>query len=576
MKNSIKKFSMLACVSLLGLSLAGCAGQGGQSSDNASSAPSASKSSAALDSNIKAVDYTKASYDELKDGGTLTLPITEIPEQGNVHHQDASAYARVLWELYNPVVVTFDDDFNPVPNPDYVTNVKEEEKDGKTIVTYTINEKASFNDGTPIDWKTFEATWKINNGQTQDYAPNSTDGYQDIVSVTAGENDKQAVVTFDKIYVWYYGLFNNLAHPKLVDPEFYKSGYLKTFNNDLGAGPFIVENYDANAGRVSFVRNDKWWGKPAKLDKITYVQMEATAQLNALKNGEIDGIDNKSAGGVTTKERFDAVKDIPGMKVYTAADNSSSVFMLNSKSEVLSDPRVRKALFQVRDRDQLAKISFNGLDYDAPRAGSFVLFNNQEGYEDNFSKAVEFDPEGAKKLLDEAGWVPGDDGIRVKDGKRLELDWPLFGDSQTIKAGYLAYQQMCKDAGIQINIVEYPSKEFSNVYTKRQFDIMSLGFRSSDPFGVAYFNQIYGSDSGLNLSSTGTEEFDKKIEELAKIPNAKDQIAAANKLEVEAFKLYGIMPGSVAPARTIMKEGLANMGSRGLSTTTPENIGWLK
>ena len=49
-------------------------------------------------------------------------------------------------------------------NPDYLTDVKQETVDGNTRITYTINPKATYNDGSPIDWRSFESTWKTSNG----------------------------------------------------------------------------------------------------------------------------------------------------------------------------------------------------------------------------------------------------------------------------------------------------------------------------------------------------------------------------------------------------------------------------
>ena len=76
-----------------------------------------------------------------------------------------------------------------------------------------------------------------------------------------------------------------VANPKLADPEFYKNGYLKKFQPDLGAGPYKVDSVDFNRGTAVFVPNEKWWGKKAKLDKVTYTQMEDQANINAFKNG---------------------------------------------------------------------------------------------------------------------------------------------------------------------------------------------------------------------------------------------------------------------------------------------------
>ncbi|TLK57023.1 ABC transporter family substrate-binding protein, partial [Pseudomonas aeruginosa] len=94
----------------------------------------------------------------------------------------------------------------------YLTNVNAEEVDGKTVVTYDINPDAVFNDGTPIDWRVFETMWKFNNAENPDVVANSTDGYDQIESVTAGESDKQAVVTYKQAYPWWQALFDRVLH----------------------------------------------------------------------------------------------------------------------------------------------------------------------------------------------------------------------------------------------------------------------------------------------------------------------------------------------------------------------------
>src|SRR5699024_12491927 len=65
---------------------------------------------------------------------------------------------------------------------------------------------------------------------------------------------------------------------------------------------------------------------------------------------------------------------------------------------------------------------------------------------------------------------------------------------------------MMRDIGVDLQIQERPSSDFSKVITERSFDVFPMGFSSSDPFGVSYFVQIYMSDSVLNCSGTGTME----------------------------------------------------------------------
>lgn len=564
------RFHALAVALLAGaLVLPGCAGNSGGSSSTGDASNSDTTQGAS--SEIKSVDYLHADYEDLKQGGTLTLPIDELSSQGNPFHMDGTAYTSTIWSWYNPNVIMYDDDFHPYANPDYVTDVKNETVDGKTVITYTINEQAKWNDGTDIDWTAFRDTWIISRGGDDNYAPSATDGYQDIESVEQGENAKQAVVTFNKTFPWYWSLFGYLANPHLVDPEVYSTGYLKTTHPEWGAGPYTVQTADYNQGYVTFVPNDKWWGKAAKLDSVTYRQMESSASLNAFQNGEIDAT---SAGNAT---RYAKVKDLANTTIYTATSNSIALTMLNAESEILSDIKVREAIFTGTDRQQLSTIRFNGMDYTETPPGSFIYYPSQKDYyQDNFSKVVTFDVEKAKSILDEAGWKEGSDGIREKDGQRLEIKYVLVGDSELSNSLALARQTMMKNIGIDMQIEKRSSTDFSQVYTNKEFDIFDLGFRSGDPFGAAWFGQIYQSDSGLNLSGTGTAEMDAKIAEVQALPTIEEQNAAANELEVEAFKLYGIMPLYCGPSIVATKTGLANYGALSFASMAPEMIGWVE
>ena len=106
--------------------------------------------------------------------------------------------------------------------------------DGKTVVTYDINPDATYNDGTPLDWRVFENTWKLSNGENKDIVVNSTDGYDLIESVAAGESDKQVVVTFKQTYPWWPALFSILMHPGVADAQTFNEGYLKNPHPEWG------------------------------------------------------------------------------------------------------------------------------------------------------------------------------------------------------------------------------------------------------------------------------------------------------------------------------------------------------
>lgn len=563
------RVAALAGLSSISLVLASCSSDdntegttasGNQETTN-SQADNASDNGDKLE--VKAAgDYNPMERDQIQDGGELTLAITEIAEQQNVFHANMNLYTRTLWSKYNPQLSLFDGDGTYHPNPAYLTDVQDEVVDGKTVVTYTINPEAKYNDGTPIDWTAYENTFKFNNGSNPDVQVNSTDGYELIESVERGEDDKQAVVTFKQAYPWWQGLFDTLVPPQVKDADTFMNAYLKQVHPEWGAGPFKVESVDFETGTASFVPNENWWGEKPKLDKISYRQMEDQASLNAFRAGEID------ATGVGSRDRLATAKEMgEDVDIRTALRPSTFLMTINATAPGLDDIRVREAIMRGIDREQLAAIRFQGLGYSEELPGSFNLFQTQDGYADNFGEVVQYDPEKAKELLQEAGY---------DEANPLTVRYVTLGDSPMVQATTSALQAMLRNIGVDVQVEERPSSDFSKVTAERDFDLFMSGFSSPDPFGVAYFGQIYGSDSELNKSGTGSPEMDQKIEELQQISDPEEQIDRANELEKEALQEFGIMPYANGPEIVAVKKGMANFGANSFAVLPIENVGWAK
>lgn len=559
----VKKLAALAATTALSVSLVACGGSPG-SGANANGGGDTEKSLAAQ------AQYNPQPYDNLKDGGTLTTALIEISTQWNPLQGDATLYSQTLWNWYNPVLTTFSPDGKPAFNPDYLTDVKADTVNGNTRITYTINPKATYNDGSPIDWTVFQATWKADNAQNKAYIVNSSDGYDRIASVAKGVDDRQAIVTFNGFNVWWQGLFGTLLNPKALDPQVFNKGYIDNPHPEWGAGPYTVQKFDKQNGTVVFTRNPKWWGKKGKLDTRTFLAMESTASINAFKNGQLDATD------VGTKDRLAQVQNMSGIDIRKGISVSTSLFTLNSKSPILADRQVRKAVFEGIDRKQIADIRFQGLNFTETLPGSLNLFSFQDGYQDNFSKAVTFDVEKAKQDLEAAGWASGPGGMRSKGGQPLEFSYVNTGDDPVGKAVAGAVVAMLKSIGVKLDIRQVASSDFSSIISGRKFDMFSSGFYQNDPFGMAYICQVYCSDSQLNLSGTNDPAFDPQVKSVNTPPTAQEQFAKGADVESQAFKTYGIMPTLTLPAITAVKHGVANYGSGRFFTTTPENIGWQK
>ncbi|HJT03190.1 MAG TPA: ABC transporter family substrate-binding protein [Pseudonocardiaceae bacterium] len=554
----VKGCAALAATAALSLTLVACGGGGSANSGAGGTAQSFAEQA----------QYNPQPYDNVKDGGTLTTSLPEISTQWNIFQGNTTEYALYLWNWYNPVLSTSSADGKVSFDSDYLTDVKADTVNGNTRITYTINPKASYNDGSPIDWTAFQATWNANNGRDAAYIVNSSSGYDRIASLTRGVDDRQVVVMFNGVYVWWQGLFGSLLNPKALEPEVFNKGYIDSPHPEWGAGPYTVQKFDKQNGTVIFTRNPKWWGKKGKLDSRIFLAMEDVASINAFKNGQLDAVD------VGTKDRLAQVQGMNGIDIRRGISLHSDLFTLNSRSPMLADPQVRKAVFEGIDRNQIAAITFQGLNFTETPPGSLVLFSFQDGYHDNFSQAITFNVEQAKRDLDTDGWTAGPDGMRSKGGQPLELSYVNTGDDPVGKAIAGAVVAMMRNIGVKLDIRQVANRDFSNVIIGRKFDMFYSGFAQNDPFGMAYLCQIYCSDSQLNLSGTNNPAFDAEVKSVNALPTAQQQFAKGNAIEAEAFKTYGIMPTLTLPEIVAVKKGLANYGSGRFFTATPENIGW--
>lgn len=559
----------VATLAALALTLTACGGGSGTKP--------ADEGGKKADSNKTAkADWNPQPRDALKDGGTLTTAIGEITENLNAWADTMTTDTRTIWGWYNPTPFYYTPEGEWKWDSAYIAEQpKEEVKDGATVVTYKLNKKAVYNDGTPIDYTSFEAAWKACSGADEKYSCNSTDGYNKIKSVAKGADNFEVVVTFKGAYPWYKGLFNDLLHPKALDPAVFAEGYANGESRpELGAGPFKVEKISRKDGVASFVRNEKWWGDAPKLEKRTFLVRSGSAAIQAFKNGETD------AAGVTNKDLLAQVKDMNTIDIRRGAYTGTSLITLNSDSPMLKDIKVREAVFTAINRQTIMDIAFQGLDYAEEAPGSLQIFPWQKGYKDAFSAVVKYDPEKAGKILDEAGWAKGSDGIRTKDGKQLALTLPYFGDLPLTKARVQAIQAMLQQVGIKLNLDNHPSSDFAKVIKDKSWDVMFSGFGASDPFGAAYMCQVYcttkKSGSTLNKSNTQNAEIDAMIDKLEAMPNADDQLAELPKIEEAAFRTFGLMPVYNGPIIMATKKGLANYGSSVFGSAPKQDIGWQK
>jgi peptide/nickel transport system substrate-binding protein len=569
-----KALGGIALAAAAALTLAACGGGGGSSNNGGGGGGgNGNGGSAPTKPNKVLTAYNPQSYDSLKQGGKVTMPISEIPTQLNPFQGDSDLYTSEVNWFYTPNLEYSDPAGNITFNPDYLTSVKQATVSGNTQVTYNINPKAVWNDGSPMDYTAFVDTWKANNGTNKAYLASSTDGYQNMTSVKQGTSSRQVIVTYKGTYVYWKYMFGGLINPKAASPTAFNKAFVNNPHSDWGAGPYVVSKFDSKGGTITYKPNPKWWGKKPKLDSFTWVYMEPAASINAFKNGQVDAV------SLSTANDLNQVKSMSGVDIRRGTQTANELYTFNSKAPILGDLKVRKAIMEGIDRSELAKVEFQGLGYTEPLPGSFDLFSFQQGYVDNFGKLVKFNAAQAKKDLQADGWKPGSDGIMAKNGKKLAINFVWFGDNPTRKALATATAAMLKNIGVKLNLDNRTTSEFQKTLTNRSFDIMLSGFISGSSNGMAFICQLYCSDSQLNLSGSTPKSFDAKVQAVTELPTMEQQITAGNKVEAEAMQTYGIMPIYNGPIIVVAKKGLANIGSAQFYGNygylgPPELIGW--
>jgi peptide/nickel transport system substrate-binding protein len=504
----------------------------------------------------------------VEDGGTLTLPIGGLGPNFNRFHVDGNnVEVSLIMNWAAPRLWDYTPAGDVSPNKDYLLSA-ELISDSPETIKYVLNPDAKWNDGTPIDWTAFDATWKLLRGGDERFSPPATAGYESIASIAKGDVVNEVIVTLKEPYYPFEQMFAELAHPNELDPDLYKTGWINQLHPELLAGAFTIASLTEE--RVVLERNPKWWGDRAKLDRVIYRKMELAASINAFQNGEID------ATNVAIADRLEQVSGMDRVQIRRGFDTRTIVYILGRDSDLFKDEAARKAFMLGTDRRLLATIDFQGLDWDEKDPlGSAVMFPWQQGYRDNMSD-LHYDPEQAKRVLDEAGWTIGEDGYRHKGAQTAEFTYVDFGDDPSVAAKARAQQKMAKDIGLLMRIDIRKSSDFAPTFTDKNFDVVLMAWSATDPFGYAWMCQLFCSDSESNFSGLGNKELDDLLRSPGRIAHRAKAIEAANDAEAKALHLYGMLPLFNGPRMGAVKQGLVNVGPAGFSVPHPQDIGWQK
>ena len=519
----------------------------------------------------KAVSFNPKDRSELKEGGELRLAFSGIPENFNPFNTNGytSGSIAIQAAMNSAYAGGYKYDYTGKPslNTDYITEYKAETKNGVQTVTFKINPKAKFNDGTPIDIESVRAAHKIFTAPAGEYQVTDAPMWKQVKSVEENGDKFSVKVTMEKPYYPIDGGFiiATFIHPALVDKKLFNDGLINKPLDKYWAGPFKVENWDTSQKSLILTRNDKWWGQKPLLEKISIRSLGEAASLAAFKNSEIDVI-SASAQNV-----YADVSKMSNIDIRKGTALGVSDYELNPDKIPLP---VRKAIVAGINREQLQKIRFEKIGWSEKAPGSMCFLPLQEGYKDSYP--TEIGEDVAKKILEDAGYKKDGD-FYAKDGKKASYELATFGDGQDTKTTSQFFSDQMKKIGIELKIVNRANSELTKVSTERSYGIKSAGYGiTTNPVDSAYY--FYRSE----INNGHGKELDSLADKMMATEDYKKQLEIATELEKRHLAEVAIyIPVSNGPNYQACKKGLANYGPRLFATSAYDpdvwiNAGWEK
>ncbi|MFC9965498.1 ABC transporter family substrate-binding protein [Nocardia ignorata] len=516
-------------------------------------------------------DINPKDVSELRDGGNLRLALTSLPENWNNLHTDGNdGDTGAVLRPVMPRAFRTNAAAELSVNTDYFTSIELTNTDPQQV-TYTINPKAVWTDGTPISWEDIQSQANALSGADKSYLIANNSGFDRVEKVERGVDDKQAIITFKKHYSDWRGQFagNSFLYPKSVTatPEAFNKSQVDGLT--VSSGPFVVQSVDRGQNRIVLGRNPTWWGDKPKLDTITFSVLDSSAFVPALLNNEIDAV------GVASRDELKSARDAPGVAIRRAPGNSWGHFTFNgAPGSLLADQGVRVAISKAIDRQGIVSAVQNGLVADPKPLNNHIYLRGQDGYQDN---SLPFDPAAAAQELDALGWKLNGD-VREKDGRRLEIRDVMYNDPTNIQIGQIIQQNLAQ-IGVKLHIETKPGAGlFSEVLQPGNFDV-GQWFWAGDPFPLSSLTQIYGynpDDIQGNYGRIGSPEINALIEQTVSELDPEKAQELANQLDRKIFEEGHSLPLFQSAGNVAVRDNLANFGAAGLASLDYTKIGFIK
>lgn len=437
-----------------------------------------------------------------KSGGKLTFAARQDPDTLDPQRTGFVATRKLLNQMFDTLTVVKHGDPKVYPGLAESWTVSE---DGK-FYTFKLKRGVKFHDGTPFNAEAVKFSFdrilepaQAKGGARSFLGPYQSSEVVDEYTVKLSfERPNSALPTLLAI--------ESLAPISPAAVQKYGDDFER---NPVGTGAFKFKEWVAK-DHVTLVRNPDYnWASeafehqgPAYLDEIVWKFIpEATTRVAVLETGEVDIAEElayQDVQRVRENANLKVERAVPAGTPWTAFPNVKKF-----PTDQLS---VRQALLYAIDREAIAKTIFRS----ESKAAVSVLLPNSPGYAATFAD-YNFDPSKAKATLEDDGWKLGPDGVRTKDGKRLEMLW-IYGSQEGYEEMVPLVQAMVRDVGIDLKVEEQTRANQLDAYSKDLHNIGNTQWWFPDPsiLGTVFHSRSF---QASNRSKYSNPEVDKLLDD---------------------------------------------------------------
>lgn len=402
-------------------------GQSGSSGGSSTTTTEAASPSASAG----ASGTTTGSSGTPKKGGVAVIPVTASPTSWNLLKSDWITWEAITYLYDQLLTANEDEEFQPMLATSW------EVSDDGLNYTLKLRDDVKFHDGTPFN----SAAAKFNLERYLEKEDSAFYPAFEPIQTVDTPDDTTVKLTLKKVSV---DMLYNLAGwgTIQISPTVAQKLGDNYSSNPTGTGPFKFKSYVPDS-HAEYVRNDDYWQEPALLDGVQIkIIPEPSVQLDNLQAKTVDVVYGVNPNDVQTVEDLNVPVEArlsPGIRLIS----------LNLTQAPTTELAVRKAIARAINRDEIIKKVL--YDY-AVKARGGAMPGTPYDFQD--VPMIEYDPDEAGKILDDAGWKMGSDGIRERDGNKLFLSITTR-DSQEWTLYSQIFQEQLKEIGIDSKISSF-------------------------------------------------------------------------------------------------------------------------